>query len=121
MRKSQTQFFLIAVMSVIALTGAQSLMAQDSVRVTVVGTIQTGIAAIGGETTGTIIKSKNIIWELELGKNAANRKNATKLNGKKVIVQGTLARRRGVEIRERWIVTVTSLKAFPGSGDKSTK
>ena len=36
---------------------------------------------------------------------------AEKLNGKTGIVTGTLAIRKGVEIRQRFIVTVTTLKA----------
>ena len=37
-------------------------------------------------------------------------KVAEKLDGKRVIVKGELERRTGVEIKQRWIVTVTSLK-----------
>jgi hypothetical protein len=92
--------------------------AEDSITVTVVGTLRTGIFAIGGETTGTTITAKGITWELEVGKNAAFRKAAEKLNGKKVVVQGSLERRRGVEIKERWIVTVTGLQAVVGGGGK---
>ena len=83
---------------------------EDSVSVTVVGTLRTGIFAIGGETTGTTITAKGLTWELDFGKNAAFRKAAEKFNGKKVIVRGSLERRRGVEIKERWIVTVTGLR-----------
>ena len=75
------------------------------------GKIQTGIAAIGGETTGVIISSKGVTWELELGKNQDLRKLATKLNGKMVKVTGYLTVRRGVEIRQRSIVTVKTLQA----------
>jgi hypothetical protein len=89
---------------------------KDSITVTVVGTLRTGIAAIGGETTGTTITAKRVTWELDFGKNAAFRKTAEKFNGKKVIVQGSLERRRGVEIRERWIVTVTGLQAAGDAG-----
>lgn len=85
--------------------------AEDSIEVTVTGTLRTGIFAIGGETTGSTITAKGITWELDFGKNAGFRKTAEKLNGKKVIVHGTLERRKGVEIKERWIVTVTGLEA----------
>lgn len=90
--------------------------AADSITVTVVGTLRTGIFAIGGETTGTTITAKGITWELDFGENAEFRKNAEKLNGKKVVVQGSLERRRGIEIKERWIVHVTDLKAAGGAG-----
>lgn len=85
-------------------------MSEDSIQVTVVGTLRSGIVAIGGESTGTTITAKGITWELEFGKNAAFRTAAAKLDGKRVTVQGSLERRRGIEIRERWIVTVTDLR-----------
>jgi hypothetical protein len=83
---------------------------QESITVTVVGTLRTGVVAIGGETTGTTITAKGIKWELNFGKNAELRAASEKLNGKLVTVSGMLERRAGVEIKERWIVTVTSLK-----------
>lgn len=92
----------------------QSDMAADpvdeSITVTVVGMLRTGIVAIGGETTGTTITAKGIKWELDFGKNAELRTAAENLDGKQVTVTGTLERRAGVERKERWIVTVTSLK-----------
>jgi hypothetical protein len=84
---------------------------EDSIKVTVVGSLRTGIAAIGGETTGSTITAKGITWELDFGKQAAIRQAAEQLSGKKVIVRGSLERRQGVEIQQRWIVTVTSLQA----------
>ena len=87
--------------------------AEESITVDVVGRIQTGLAAIGGETTGTTISAKGITWELEFGKNAKFRETAKKLSGKQARVKGSLERRKGVEIRDRWIVTVTNLQAAP--------
>jgi len=100
---------------VLLLTTFQPVMvaaqpADESISVTVVGTIRTAVVAIGGETTGTTITAKGIKWELDLGKNAELRTAAEKLDGKLVTVTGTLERRAGVEVKERWIVTVTSLK-----------
>jgi hypothetical protein len=86
--------------------------AQESISVAVVGTLRTGIVAIGGETTGTTITSKGIKWELDLGKNGELRAAAEKFDGKLVTVSGTLERRSGVEIKDRWIVTVASLKGM---------
>ena len=97
--------------TVIAVAAEKKPAAKDSIRVTVTGTLRTGIFAIGGETTGTTITARDITWELECGKDAAIRKTAQKLNGKQVLVQGSLERRKGVEIKERWIVTVTQLQA----------
>lgn len=83
--------------------------AEESITVSVVGTLRTGIMAVGGETTGTTITAKGIQWELDFGRNAELRATAEKLNGKPVTVNGTLERRAGVEIKERWVVTVASL------------
>jgi hypothetical protein len=93
-----------------AMLSAGSGPAEESITATVVGTLRTGIVAIGGETTGTTITAKGIKWELDFGKNADLRATAEKLDGKLVTVSGKLERRQGVETKERWIVTVTSLK-----------
>jgi hypothetical protein len=83
---------------------------ESYIKVEVKGTLQTGIAAIGGETTGVLIKTKDGTLELDL-KDKDLRADAEKLNGKPVLVSGTLAVRKGVEVGQRLIVTVTSLKA----------
>jgi hypothetical protein len=90
------------------MAAAQSV--EESISVTVVGTLRTGIVAIGGETTGTMITAKGIKWELEFGKNVELRKTAEKLDGKLVTVSGTLGRHAGIEVKERWIVTAASIK-----------
>ena len=89
---------------------------EDSVHVTMIGTIETGIMAIGGETTGTMMTSGNITWELEVP--AALREKVEALNGKKAKVKGKLEKRAGVEIRERWIVNVESV-ADPAAKDEA--
>jgi hypothetical protein len=81
----------------------------DSIQVEVRGTLQTGIVAIGGETTGTIIKSGNVTWELDLGGDANLIAQATKLNMKKALVRGAYYKKPGIEIAERHIVRVKSL------------
>ncbi len=90
----------------------------EFIRVQVQGKLQTGIMAIGGETTGTIITAKGVTWELDLGRNADLQKKAGKLNGKQVLVRGELTRRQGVEVKERWIVKVSSLDPAPKGKDK---
>lgn len=87
---------------------------EGSINVDVVGTLHTGIFAIGGETTGATITAKGITWELNLGKKLALREAAEKLDGKSVRVRGSLERRPGVEIKERWIVTVSGLEVADG-------
>lgn len=75
------------------------------------GKLRTGIVAIGGETTGTILETKDGRLELDLGKDKELRKMADNLNGKAVVVTGILQVRKGVEVKERKIITVVSLKA----------
>ena len=93
-----------------ALFAADPARAEESVTVTVVGALRTGLVAIGGETTGTTVTAKGITWELDFGKDAELRASAEKLDGKLVTVTGALERRAGIEIKDRWIVVVTSLK-----------
>jgi hypothetical protein len=83
----------------------------DSIQVTINGTLRTGIMAIGAETTGTTITANGITWELDFGKHERWRKLAEKLDGQRVLVHGSLERRAGVEIKERWIVTVEKFSA----------
>ena len=49
------------------------------------GTLRTGIVAIGGETTGTIIETKEGKYELDFGTDKDLRKKAEELNGKMVV------------------------------------
>jgi hypothetical protein len=70
--------------------------AGEFIRVEVQGRLQTGIMAISGETTGTIITANGVTWELDLGRNADMQKKAEQLNGKQVLVCGELSRRQGI-------------------------
>lgn len=90
---------------------ATTMFAEESIQVTVVGTLKTGIVAIGAETTGATITANKVTWELDFGKNDELRAAAEKLNGQPVTVTGSLEKRSGVEVKERWIVTVSSLHA----------
>jgi hypothetical protein len=99
---------LLSIICTYAFAGA--CLAEESITVTVAGMLKTGVVAIGGETTGTTITAREITWELNFGKNEELRKAAEKWNGQQVTVTGSLERRAGVEVKQRWIVTVTSLK-----------
>jgi hypothetical protein len=83
----------------------------DYIKVEIRGTLETGLMAIGGETTGTVVRVKNVTWELDFGGNEELRGLATKLNKKTVLITGTYEKKKGVEIRERHIVKVATLKA----------
>jgi hypothetical protein len=98
---------------VIGFAGAGLLRAGETTQAmkTYEGTLQTGIMAIGGETTGVILETgKGSPYELDLGSNEELRKLAEKLNGKKVVVQGEYKPRQGVEVSERRIIEVKSLE-----------
>ena len=80
-------------------------------KVEIKGIIQTNMAAIGGETTGVVIKAGDLSWELDLGENRVLQELAERLNGKTVLIKGTLMRLKGTEIGERNVVVVESLSA----------
>lgn len=105
-----------ALLALVLLFCTTAFAADESITVTVVGKLRTGIVAIGGETTGTTITSKGVTWELDLGNKGEFREAAEKFNGQTVIVQGSLERRAGVEIKERWIVKVSGLQAAGDAG-----
>lgn len=75
------------------------------------GTLTTGVMAIGGETTGTTLKTKEgASYELDFGKNAELTKLAESLSGKEVEVTGVMHVKAGVETGERHIIEVSALK-----------
>jgi hypothetical protein len=80
------------------------------IKVDIRGKIETGIVAIGGETTGIVIHVKNVTWELDLGGNKDLEEAAKKLDKKDALVKGLYQKVKGVEIPERHIVKVASLK-----------
>jgi hypothetical protein len=97
------------------LDAADKKEADSFIKIQAKGTLRTGLVAIGGETTGTTISTKNGTLELDFGKNKKLRKLAANLDKKQVEVTGILTMRKGVERGTRLIVQVTDLKAV---GDK---
>jgi hypothetical protein len=87
----------------------------DYIKVEIRGTLRTGIMAIGGETTGTVVTARGANWDLDLTRIPDGRKRAESLDGRPVLVKGSLEIRPGVERRERAIVTVTSLEPAPAT------
>jgi hypothetical protein len=81
----------------------------EYIDVTVHGTLKSGVIAIGAETTGVTITASAVTWELELKGN--QHQVADKLNGSKAIVSGRLRREAGVEVKNRFIVNVRSIKS----------
>src|SRR5688572_13640749 len=64
------------------------------VKVEAKGKLETGVMAIGGETTGVVIRTTAGSFELDLDKK--QREQGDKLNGKVVVVTGTLYTKKGV-------------------------
>ncbi|MGH7202124.1 MAG: hypothetical protein ACREJB_16080 [Planctomycetaceae bacterium] len=88
----------------------QAKKSGEYIRVEIRGVIHTGVVAIGGETTGTTITADGVAWELELGEAPIGEAVGT-LNGRTALVTGELEVRKGVEIPQRWVVHVKSLKS----------
>lgn len=82
------------------------------IKVEAKGKLKTGIVAIGGETTGTILNTGKLGVELDFGSDDKLRKSAEGLDGKIVVVTGTLISKMGVTTKKtRLIVQVKTLKA----------
>ena len=98
--------------------GAESPRPRESaVRVEGRGILRHGLAAIGGETTGTSIKFDGMTWELQLP-DAASRAFAEAHHKQPVSVSGALRRVKGVTIPVRWIIDVERLSE-PDSSERN--
>lgn len=76
------------------------------------GLIHTDVVALGGETTGATIELTSDgqqTWELELKDRELE--VARKADARPVVVSGALEVRKGIAIRERWIIVVRNLSA----------
>ena len=108
---------LLVLAMLLPLLGSVILGAEDEeayIDVEIKGKLETGIKAIGGETTGTIIRIDKIVWELDLGGDKELLALAEKFDKQPVIVTGRYQQKKGVEIRVRHIVTVKTLKGTKG-------
>ena len=76
-------------------------------KIRVTGDFQSGVFAIGGETTGYELKAKRKTYELLLPD--AIRREKGKFHRKKVTVEGKLLEQDGVEIRKRLIIKVEKM------------
>ena len=77
---------------------------REFARVMLQGILETGVVAIGGETTGVTLKADGMTFELDLKDEA--RAAAEMANGRLVRVTGELTAKEGVERGPRWVVTV---------------
>ena len=87
----------------------KELEAGKTLEVMVRGVLTDGLVAIGGETTGTVIKVGKTTWELDLGTDPKFKAVAKELSGKAVIVVGKVQKKDGVEVKTRTIVKVAGL------------
>lgn len=102
-----------------AATGPAPATAADVMTFT--GKLTTGMMAIGGETTGTIISDGKTSYELDI-KDAALKTKANGLSGKQVAVTGKLTLKEGIEVGQRRIITVQTLEAAaPASEPAATQ
>ncbi|MEZ6107762.1 MAG: hypothetical protein R3B96_17000 [Pirellulaceae bacterium] len=71
--------------------------------------------AIGGETTGTVVRASGVTWEVEweAEREEALSTFAERISGNQVAVSGSLRLVKGVERGDRWILTAHSLAAAP--------
>ncbi len=74
------------------------------------GTLRAGVRAFGGETTGVIIVTSDGTYELDLKQNPEWSSQVWQFDGKQVTVEGKLFVRKGIEVKKRWIIHVSSLK-----------
>ena len=107
----RNRFSAIGVVAVLLLASVGR--AQEAGKFDMTGTVQTGMMAIGGETTGTLLKTDKGTFELTAGANKEVAKQIAALSGKKAYVVGTLAIKEGVEVGQRKIVTVDTIEAAP--------
>ena len=82
---------------------------QGYLNVSGIGTLETGVFAIGGETTGTIFKVRGAVWELDFSRRPIYHNKLKELQGKSVYVSGALIQKPGVEISRRSIVYVDAI------------
>jgi hypothetical protein len=79
------------------------------------GRLRHGVAAVGGETTGTTITFHRLTWELQLPDNAS-RELAVRNHKAQIAVTGRLRKVMGTEDIVRWIVDVEKI-SVPESGE----
>lgn len=76
---------------------------------TCTGLLRDGVVAKGAETTGIILITDNMTFELDVHDDLS--KEVERFSGKLVYVAGTLTSKKGLAVPERWIVKVSELKA----------
>ena len=74
------------------------------------GSLRYPIAQIGGETTGVVLNTGSEWYELAIPPEIAVRQPLDELDGRRVVVTGVLRVTSGIEVRERRIIQVKTLR-----------
>lgn len=93
----------------------------ESVHVEIVGRVRTGVVSVGAETTGAMIAADGIVMELDFQNDEQLMEAAKHLGNAMANVKGRLNRDSGVEVSDRWIVTVESLTPAERTGNRQKK
>ena len=91
--------FFMAVFCFASAVRAADNSTNDYIKVEIKGTLATGMMAMGGETTGTVIRANNATLELDLKGDGKFSELATNLNKKSVIVTGTFQKVTGMAVK----------------------
>jgi hypothetical protein len=102
-------FVCASLACLLALSPAPAAADGEGRKVEVTGTLRTGVVAVGGETTGVVLRTERGTFDLDLGPSGELRGKAAGLDGKRVTVTGRLRVRPGVEAAERRVVAVETL------------
>lgn len=86
---------------------------ENAMEKTYTGTLKAGVMAIGAETTGVILETESGIYELDVRANPEADAKVDSLHGKRVVVTGDYQPRPGVEVKERRIIVVRTLREAP--------
>ncbi len=90
------------------------LQADEYMNVEISGKIRTGLFAVGGETTGSDITANGWRFELEYPKQElAELADKLSESGKSAHVLGEFRLQPGVELADRWVLTVKKVRPTP--------
>lgn len=107
---------MIARKGINSVSGIPIGVGADSVQVTVIGVLKSGGVAIGGETTGTMITSKRITFEVDVTGDGDLEGAVRQNDGQRVILVGELDKKQGVERSDRWIIHATGIQRLGRAG-----
>ena len=90
----------------------QAGQSPGSIDVVVRGRLAANVMAIGGETTGTTVTANGLELELDLQNRRRLRRIVERLDGSRVLVEGELHQRSGVERGKRLVIRVRRIEGL---------